>query len=81
MKIGVRKPSLKKSVKARTTGKLKRKAKKAVVPLYGKKGTGLIKNPKKLSIIKFIIKHLLVCSGFSKRFLKNDELLFYQQFI
>lgn len=47
MKFGFRKPSLKKSIKARTTGKLKRKAKKAVVPFYGKKGTGIIKNPKK----------------------------------
>lgn len=47
MKFGVRKPSLKKSVKARTTGKLKRKAKSSVNPLYGKKGTGMIRNPKK----------------------------------
>ena len=47
MKIGFRKPSLKKSIKARTTGKLKRSAKKAVNPLYGKKGIGLFKNPKK----------------------------------
>lgn len=47
MKFGVRKPSIKRSIKARTTGKLKRKAKKAVNPLYGKKGMGLINNPKK----------------------------------
>lgn len=47
MKIGFRKPSLKKMVKARTTGKIKRKVKKAVIPMYGKKGTGIIKNPKK----------------------------------
>lgn len=47
MKIGMRKPSLKKSFKARTTGKAKRKIKKAVNPLYGKKGMGLINNPKK----------------------------------
>ncbi|MEX5279464.1 hypothetical protein RO490_07490 [Lactococcus petauri] len=47
MKIGMRKPSIKKSVKARTTGKAKRKVKKAVIPAYGKKGTGIIKNPKK----------------------------------
>lgn len=46
MKFGMRMPSLKKSIKARTTGKLKRAAKKAVNPLYGKKGTGLL-NPKK----------------------------------
>ncbi len=47
MKFGIRKPSLKKSIKARTTGKIKRKMKKAVNPLYGKKGMGWIKNPKK----------------------------------
>jgi len=47
MKIGIRKPSLKKSVKARTTGALKRKVKRAVNPLYGKKGMGWIRNPKK----------------------------------
>ena len=47
MKVGLRKPSIKKSVKARTTGKLKRSVKKAVNPLYGKKGMGLVNNPKK----------------------------------
>lgn len=47
MKIGIRKPSIKKSLKARTTGKLKRTLKSSVNPLYGKKGMGLINNPKK----------------------------------
>lgn len=47
MKIGMRKPSLKKSFKAQTTGKLKRKMKKSINPLYGKKGMGWINNPKK----------------------------------
>lgn len=47
MKFGPRKISIKKRVKARTTGKLKRKMKKAVNPLYGKKGIGYIKNPKR----------------------------------
>lgn len=47
MKIGIRTPNLKKSIKARTTGKLKRKMKSAVNPLYGKKGMGMITNPKK----------------------------------
>ena len=47
MKIGMRKPSLKKSLRARTTGKVKRKIKKSVNPLYGKKGMGFVKNPKK----------------------------------
>lgn len=47
MKFGMRKPSIKKSFKARTTGKSKRKIKKALIPGYGKKGMGYIKNPKK----------------------------------
>lgn len=47
MKFGMRKPSLKKSLKARTTGKAKRAIKKALIPGYGKKGAGWIKNPKK----------------------------------
>lgn len=52
MKIGVGKPSLKKSLKARTTGKAKRAVKKAVVPGYGKKGMGWVKNPKKAAYNK-----------------------------
>lgn len=47
MKIGMRKPSIKKSIKARTTGKAKRQVKKALVPGYGQKGIGFVKNPKK----------------------------------
>jgi len=47
MKLGMRKPSLKKSIKARTTGKIKRKVKKTINPLYGKKGMGFVKSPKK----------------------------------
>lgn len=47
MKIGIRKPSFKKSIKARTTGALKRKVKSEINPLYGKKGVGLIKDPKR----------------------------------
>lgn len=47
MKFGMRTPSLKKSIKARTTGKAKRAIKKALIPGYGKKGTGWIKDPKK----------------------------------
>lgn len=47
MKFGVRTPSLKKSFKARTTGRVERSIKKSVIPGYGKKGMGWIKNPKK----------------------------------
>lgn len=47
MKFGFRTPSLKKTLKARTTGRAKRAIKKALIPGYGKKGMGWIKNPKK----------------------------------
>ena len=47
MKMGMRKPSLKKSISARTTGKAKRSMKRAVNPMYGKKGMGWINDPKK----------------------------------
>lgn len=47
MKFGMRTPSLKRSISARTTGRAKRAIKKALIPGYGKKGTEFIKNPKK----------------------------------
>lgn len=47
MKFGVRKPSLTRMLKARTTGRLKRAVKKEFDPFYGKKGMGYIKNPKR----------------------------------
>lgn len=52
MKFGMRKPSIKKSFKARTTGKLKRKVKSSVNPLYGKKGMGWVRDPKKAAYNK-----------------------------
>lgn len=47
MKFGVRKPNMKKRVKARTTGKLKRKVKSSINPFYGKKGMGWVRDPKR----------------------------------
>ncbi|MBC8597214.1 hypothetical protein [Qingrenia yutianensis] len=52
MKFGLRTPSLKRSLKARTTGRAKRAVKKALIPGYGKKGMGWIKNPKKAAYNK-----------------------------
>lgn len=42
-----RRRSVSKSIKARTTAKYKRRLKKAVLPGYGKKGAGVIKDPKR----------------------------------
>lgn len=47
MKFGMRKPNIKKSIRARTTGKVKRRVKRTVNPLYGKKGMGMIRDPKR----------------------------------
>lgn len=47
MKFGPRTPSFSKSFSARTTGRAKRALKKSVNPYYGKKGAGLLRNPKK----------------------------------
>lgn len=48
MKIGVRKPSVKKSFKARTTAKWKRELKSTVIPWYGKKGAGWLHPKRKI---------------------------------
>ena len=40
MKYGMRKPSWKKSLSARTKGRATRAVKKALIPGYGKKGMG-----------------------------------------
>lgn len=47
MRSVIRKPSPRKSISARTTGKVTRAVKKSVNPMYGKKGTGLITDPKR----------------------------------
>ena len=56
MKVGIRKPNIKTRVKARTTGKIKRKAKKAVNPLYEKKEWDILMIPKRQFTIKSITK-------------------------
>lgn len=56
VKFGMRTPSLKKSLKARTTGRAKRAIKKSINPLYGKKGMGWINNPKKAAYNKIYKK-------------------------
>ena len=56
MKFGARKPSLKRSIAARTTGRAKKSIKKTIIPGYGKKGIGWIKNPKKAAYNKIYNK-------------------------
>ncbi len=60
MKIGMRKPSIKKSISARTTRKAKRAVKKAVIPGYEKKEVAGLKIRKKQLTTKYTRKLLLV---------------------
>lgn len=72
MKFGVRKPSLKKTIKARTTGKIKRKVKSSVNPLYGKKGMGYVKNPKRAVYNKIYNKTTVGINPLSKLSTPSD---------
>ena len=45
--MGMRKPSLKRSISARTTTRVNKSIKKNLNPMYGKKGMGYINNPSK----------------------------------
>lgn len=47
MKYGVRTPSVRKSISARTTGRVTRSINRSVNPYYGKKGMGWVNNPRK----------------------------------
>ncbi len=56
MKIGIRKPNIKKSIKARTTGRAKREIKRAIIPGYGRKGIGWLKDPRRAAYNKIYSK-------------------------
>ena len=73
MKVGMRKPSVKKSIKARTTGKAKRAVKKAVIPGYGKKGSGWIKDPKKAAYNKVYNKTTFGVNDIHKGLSSSDS--------
>lgn len=73
LKFGMRKPSLKRSLKARTTGKWKRKMKKSLIPGYGKKGVGWLKNPKKAAYNKVYNKTTFSISDLFKFGLKSKS--------
>ena len=67
MKVGIRKPSIKKSVKAKTTGKLKRSVKRSIDPTYGKKGAGWINDPKKAAYNKVYNKTTVGVNSLSSK--------------
>ena len=71
MKVGIRKPSIKRSVKARTTGRIKREI-KSVNPLYGAKGMGLVNDPKKAIYNKVYNKTSVGVPDVAKVVLSDD---------
>lgn len=73
MKVGYRKPNLKKSVKARTTGKVKRHVKKSINPTYGKKVMGIINDPKKSVYNKIYNKTTVGCNNICDNVCSESE--------
>ena len=69
MKVGMRKPSIKKSISARTTGRLNRAVKSSINPLYGKKGMGVL-HPKKALYNKVYKKATFSIVDLFKKFFK-----------
>ena len=68
MKFGFRTPSIKRCISARTTSRAKRAIKRAIIPGYGRKGMGLLTNPKK-SIYNRVYRRTTFGLGDVPRFL------------
>ena len=79
VKLGPRKPSIKKSISAKTTGKAKRKIKSSINPIYGKKGTGYITNPKKATYNKIYNKTTYDSLSSIKKTNKKSNNINYQK--
>lgn len=77
MKTGIRTPSPGRSIRARTSGKLKRAAKRSINPIYGKGGIGYVNNPSKAIYNKVYNKTTLSAlssSSLSKVSLRTDAI-------
>lgn len=72
MKVGFRTPSLKRSFKARTTGRVKRAIRRSYNPLYGKSGMGFIKNPKRSVYNKVYHKTTFGCGDVGRWVTKSS---------
>lgn len=70
MKFGIRNPSIRKSFSARTTARAKRAVKKAIIPGYGKKGMGWVRDPKKAAYNKIYHKTTVGVGGIFKSLFK-----------
>ena len=69
MKFGIRKPSLTRSISARTTGQLKRAINRAVNPYYGKKGVGIF-HPRKAVYNRIYSRTTISLSSIIKKIFK-----------
>lgn len=67
MKTGIRKPSINKSIKAKTTGAITRQIKASANPLYGKKGMGMVNDPKKTTYNMVYSKTTMSVSDIASR--------------
>ncbi|MDO4411555.1 hypothetical protein [Cutibacterium sp.] len=52
MKLGIRTPSLSKSISARTRGRVTRIVKRTLIPGYGRKGMGWLRDPRRAAYHK-----------------------------
>lgn len=73
MKFGMRTPSLKKSISARTKGRATRAVKKALIPGYGKRAWDGLKILKGLRTIRFTTKHRLAYGIYSSKTSQTNE--------
>lgn len=69
----MRTPSPKKSFSAKTKGRAVRAVKKSVNPCYGKKGMGMINNPKKSTYNKVYNKTTYSTNHYSSRSSNTSE--------
>jgi len=70
MRFGIRIPSVKKMIRARTTGKIVRMV-KSISPVYGKRGMGYINNPRKAVYNKVYSKTSFSIFDIIKKILKG----------
>ena len=78
MKVGMRTPSIKKSVSARTTGKFNRAVKSSINPLYGKRGMGWINDPKRAAYNKVYHKTTVSAKELIDNNIENKQVSFLE---
>lgn len=69
----LRKPSIKKSISASTTGRLSKDIMKAIDPYYGKKGVGWIKDPQKALYNYFYYRTTVSLDDIANKYSRNNS--------